>query len=587
VEDPVVVDWDRRTSGYSGTILGDPQQAYLDSTKVKISGTVRYSHCALDAGTYYVMVYGLDDFHYLKTELANGQQTSFKLHPRLINYGVQVVALTLPSGKADSILAGGATDWFRADGTINDKYSFATVRLASVTGGRLFLRAKRNYLASPSVAWGGECKDWNGVQAPRACDPLNNRPRKYYECSTEDVITTAGSYVHFNRADLNDYSFDFYSSNSSCAFVINTCDWSPTSLQTVSWYFAVTASKTDFTDPTTGADFPTTYSFSVEEKRDWSELWLDYDRDVKTGSFSTGNWDYHQYKATTGNVRGLRFRFAVTGNEGVWINVRDHECDQHAQWQVNVWCDRDYHVASPYKTPSLKSTTDDVICQVEVPSRASHPFTSLTYYISVNGRDANYTLSWHQGWMETCDVPHDLEFCSGIVDYPVWIDHDAFTPTQSSDKVPSQQATSVDWSRLDSEARCTFNNMFAKFVASPDFHGVTPECNATLRRFACYESFKRCDNDGFSVGTCRIACESVCYFCASRFDTLGLGHYQCSSDRYLDHVSEHCTGHREEIIFPQGAFPKTPGLTLLESSASTALPGLFVILSVMLLQLLL
>jgi len=91
VEDPVVVDWDRRTPGYSGSILGDPQQAYVDSAYVKTHGTIRYSHCALDAGTYYVMIYGLDDFHYLKTELANGQQTYFKLHPRLINYGVTYV----------------------------------------------------------------------------------------------------------------------------------------------------------------------------------------------------------------------------------------------------------------------------------------------------------------------------------------------------------------------------------------------------------------------------------------------------------------------------------------------------------------
>jgi hypothetical protein len=589
VEDPVVVDWDRRTPGYSGSILGDPQQAYVDSAYVKTHGTIRYSHCALDAGTYYVMIYGLDDFHYLKTELANGQQTYFKLHPRLINYGVTPFTLNLPVGKQDSQLGSGNTDWFRADGTINDKYSFAVVRLHDVQGGRLFMRAKRNYLASPGMTWGGECKDWNGVQPPRACDPLNPAPRKYYECSTEDVITTAGSYVHINRADLNDYSLDFLSSNSSCGFVIDTCDWAPTSLETVSWYFSVTASKTDYIQAGSGwLDVPITYSITVEEKRDWDELWLDYDRDVKEGSFTNDNWDYHQYKATTGNVRGLRFRFVVTGGEeGIYVNVRDHECDQHAQWQVNLWCDRDYNRASPYKTNNGKSASDDVICEVEVPTRASHPFTSLTYYITVNGRDATYRLSWHQGWMETCDVPHDLEFCSGIVDYPVWIEHDAFQLPAAGEyeNVPSQNLT--DWSRLDAEARCKFNDMFAKFVAADDYRGVTPECNATLRRFACYESFKRCDNDGFSVGTCRIACESVCYFCATRFDTLELGHFQCSSDRYLDHVSEHCTGHREEIIFPQGAFPKTPGLTLLESSASTALPGLLVMLSLMLLQLLL
>eukprot|EP00013_Stygamoeba_regulata_P025124 CAMPEP_0177646100 /NCGR_PEP_ID=MMETSP0447-20121125/9594_1 /TAXON_ID=0 /ORGANISM="Stygamoeba regulata, Strain BSH-02190019" /LENGTH=3768 /DNA_ID=CAMNT_0019148611 /DNA_START=119 /DNA_END=11425 /DNA_ORIENTATION=+ len=595
IEDPVAVDWDRRTPGYSGSILGDPQQAYLDSTHVKTSATVRYSHCQLDAGTYYVSIYALPEVHYQKTDLKDGHHVSFKLEPVLINYGVTPFTLALPVATMSRSLSSGATDWFRADGTINDKYSLAVVRVSDVEYGRVTVRAKRNYLASPSFTYGGECKDWNPVANPRQCDPLNPVRRRFYECSTNDYNTVAGSNYPLEFGQTNDRSLEFLSSEKSCAFVIDTCDWAPNSEKTVSWYFAVTASKADWIDPVKGwEDTLINYSFNVEEKRDWTELWLDYDRDVKSGEFAGDNWDYHHYKATTGSVRGVRFRFVVDGGaEGMWVNVRDHECEEQAQWQQTIWCDADYHATSDWKVPNGLSTTDDIFCDIQVPSRASHPFTSLTYYITVNGRNAAYKLSWHQGWMETCDVPHKLEFCSGIVDYPVWIEHDAFVPKASAsgdsfapDEVPSQRADMVDWTRLDEESRQKFNAMYDKYRLSDDFRGVTPECNATLRRFACYESFKRCDNDGFSVGTCRIACESVCYFCATKFETIGLSHFECASDRYLDHVSEHCTGHREEIIYPQGAFPKTPGLTLLESSASVSVPG-FVLLAALLLQLLL
>merc|ERR1712000_438507 len=68
------------------------------------------------------------------------------------------------------------------------------------------------------------------------------------------------------------------------------------------------------------------------------------------------------------------------------------------------------------------------------------------------------------------------------------------------------------WKHLDLEAKCNFDKMCAAYQV-----GTQSECYSTLRRFACYESFKRCDSDGFQVGSCRIACESVEYFCAKPF----------------------------------------------------------------------
>merc|ERR1711976_937293 len=64
---------------------------------------------------------------------------------------------------------------------------------------------------------------------------------------------------------------------------------------------------------------------------------------------------------------------------------------------------------------------------------------------------------------------------------------------------------------LDDAARCLSEELYDHFRVQPCWSGVTNACNATLQRFACYENFKRCDQDGFYVGTCRKACDNVVY----------------------------------------------------------------------------
>merc|ERR1712154_444228 len=96
----------------------------------------------------------------------------------------------------------------------------------------------------------------------------------------------------------------------------------------------------------------------------------------------------------------------------------------------------------------------------------------------------------------------------------------------------------------DQEAHCFFEELYEHFRVQPCYTGVTPECNATLQAFACYESFKRCDEQGFYTGTCRDECAGVTYECANNFETVDLEHYNCSSARYVDGHSETCTGGR-------------------------------------------
>ena len=581
VEDPVFVDWDSKTPGYSGSIPNDPMQAWLVGTTLKTHHTIRYSHCQLDAGDYYLMIFAPDDYHFRRTAI---RDVRYKLEANVKNYGpVAVVALSAGLS-VNSTLFSGLTDFYVITGALNTAYSFAEVKVHNVRDGRVVVRAKRNYLAAPGTVWGGVCEDCDPVVTPRNCDPIKGvmpQSKRCYFCSTNDDVTLTNAGGRYN-----DQSVDYYSTVHSCAFMIDTCDWDPAFVNTNTWYLAVTSNKNDITSMDTANSVATSYSLQVNEIADWEEIHLDYDGDVKKGVFpdpvrgpGEGTWSHHHYKLTTQDVRAVRIRFHVSSSsvtEGIAINVRDHECDQQAQWQINQWCDADYSQPSARKMPSGKSASVDVVCEVEIPNRESHPFTSLTYYITVKGKSAAYSISYHQGWMETCEVPQDLEFCSGIVDYPVYIENDAFVPGVTR----ARELTM--WKHLDLEAKCNFDKMCAAYQV-----GTQSECYSTLRRFACYESFKRCDSDGFQVGSCRIACESVEYFCAKPFASIGLPQFDCNNDRYIDHIGDYCTGHHEEVIFPQGAFPKTPGLTLLESAAPRVLSPMILIFVGFLLQLLL
>ena len=121
-----------------------------------------------------------------------------------------------------------------------------------------------------------------------------------------------------------------------------------------------------------------------------------------------------------------------------------------------------------------------------------------------------------------------------------------------------------NYTTLDEQARGLFESFYDHFRVQPCWSGVTPECNATLRRFACYESFKRCDEDGFRVGTCRKACESVAYECVNHFESVGLEGYNCSSHRYVDDTAHACTGHLEAKAFNNNVFLNDPHVVLFE-----------------------
>jgi len=230
-------------------------------------------------------------------------------------------------------------------------------------------------------------------------------------------------------------------------------------------------------------------------------------------SMSGDNWEYHFYRSLQPHVESARWRVVVTDGEGVLVTVRNNRCPLQASWTREVWCDANYF-GYPY------------ICDIEIPTEASHP-GNTAYFISVYGKNATYSIAYWRG-LENCHafthngLTDGLSFCSGIVNYPTW--------------------RWDDYAALDSEASCFFDELYNHFRVQPCWSGVTTDCNATLQQFACYESFRACDANGFYVGTCRSSCDAVVYECVNWFESVDLEHYNCSSSRYIDDGASTCTG---------------------------------------------
>merc|ERR1712000_531307 len=243
---------------------------------------------------------------------------------------------------------------------------------------------------------------------------------------------------------------DQYIKDKSCAVWIPPCYW-------VWKHFYISVEPiTQFAE-----DHHVTYTLQVDQKRDYRLLQPDHN---SVNSFERDNWDYDFFYSISAEPESMRWRVVVTEGEGVLVTIRNHRCPLQATWVKEVWCDADY-----FDRPWM--------CDLEIPTRAAHPGDNA-FFVSVYGKNATYSIAFWRG-RENC---HDftgsgrtegLDFCAGLVPYATW--------------------RWDSYATLDHEASCFFEDLYQHFRVQPCYTGVTPECNATLAAFACYESFRRCD----------------------------------------------------------------------------------------------
>eukprot|EP01023_Acetabularia_acetabulum_P059985 TRINITY_DN7209_c0_g1_i3.p1 TRINITY_DN7209_c0_g1~~TRINITY_DN7209_c0_g1_i3.p1 ORF type:complete len:561 (+),score=42.50 TRINITY_DN7209_c0_g1_i3:197-1684(+) len=297
---------------------------------------------------------------------------------------------------------------------------------------------------------------------------------------------------------MNYDDLDIYNRDKSCAI------WVPSCYFVWKDFYIMVQPELQYSE-----DHHITYELQVDQTRDYVLLQPNHN---SVNSFDNDNWDYDFFYSISAEPESMRWRVVVTEGEGVLVTVRNHRCPRQATWAKTVWCDAAY-----FDRPWM--------CDIEIPTMSAHPGTKH-FFLSVYGKNATYSLG---NWVgrENCHAfvgsgrNDGLDFCAGLLPYAVW--------------------RWDNYINLDNEANCFFEELYLHFRCQGCWQGVTPECNATLQAYACYESFHRCDEFGFAVPTCRQACDSVVQECFNTFDAVDLEHYNCSSPRYGDGYSETCS----------------------------------------------
>jgi len=258
---------------------------------------------------------------------------------------------------------------------------------------------------------------------------------------------------------------------------------------------------------------------------------------------SNNNWEYQFYQIQQPTVSSIRLRVQIASGAGVEISLTDSPCLANVTYSQIRLCEA--------QTPNVPFW-----CDIDIPTRAAHPGVGHTdFFVAVYGSNVTYAITYYEG-RENCHkfpglgTNEGLDFCAGLIPYSTW--------------------RWTNYTNLDNEASCLFEELYNHFRVQPCWTGVTGECNFTLQRFACYESFHRCDQDGFFVGTCRGACEAVVYECVNWFESVDLEHYNCTSNRYIDESYGACTGRLEQDMdIGNPADIADPYFILYEASSST------------------
>jgi len=233
----------------------------------------------------------------------------------------------------------------------------------------------------------------------------------------------------------------------------------------------------------------------------------------------------------------------------VSLDIEENEYPVEVEVYSDTYCDNDY--ARLWK----KTCEAGEYCDIEIPTWAAHPeYNRNDFYVTVHSNRANYTITMYSGTDNCAKIDFsDKEdaFCDNdIVNYATW--------------------TWRDWSSMDEEARCLYDQVWEEFHDED----ACIECREAVRRWACVSTFRSCDSSGFITPVCENVCEHVHHYCEYTFDDIEFTEYNCTSHRYANRDEEACSGAHINVIDSD-----TDGAL---SGASVILPTVFILLTAVL-----
>jgi len=466
-------------------------------------GYLTVDSCEVSAGRYYISLFGG------KPAVRNCLPVTFQLRATIHNYGV-----TIKEQKVNERVKSQTVDLYSVDRVTQTPiryYSFkplggstetlAEVVVGNVTGGTVRVRVSPD-LPIPESTWiPGTRRALSHQVSTGATGGITSGARPYTTQPTFDATNGCG-YFECSTSDWTGCQVQLFSCN------FNT---------DLTWYVSVEVVSQVHTDHSVNFDlifleFPNYRAVRPDGNH--------------IGFIPAGTVESQFYVGQSDVQESIRFHIDILQGTGVYVTLRDHQCPAKATFSKEIYCGANY---------------EDWRCDVEISTRAEHPSANdHAFFVEVTGTNVTYSIGYFHGRQNCHDfkgvgVPAGLEFCQGLITYTTW--------------------RVEDYRELDQSAECLFDQLYSHFYNQDCYNGVTPECNSTLRRFACYENFRRCDANGFQVGTCRKACEAVVYECANWFQTVDLEAYNCTSSRYVaDLEGGACTGHTENAGFETGRF---------------------------------
>jgi len=384
-----------------------------------------------------------------------------------------------------------------------------------IVGNFLYVQLMNVDINNPLAVW---------YSPRRPVDPSATTPNAF---GTKCVYTGATS-------TTNDWASRYYAQAAligSGVFRIDTCMYAPADFI----YF--------FIAPANPASNCTLQPYSIKFNWMISDItWTPLTSNTVYNAALGENRETKFYSLTSTGTQAVTLRITpITADVQVSISMQDNQCDG-ATFVEYSW---------------TKTCVPGQYCDIEIPTRAAHPEKGRSvFYVMVTGNRANYTAIWWNA-QQNCGTPQFAagSFCgTDLINYPTW--------------------NWNNWQLLDDQARGIFEKLYYDFHYSRDFPCYV-NCNTSLRMYACYESFRMCDSDGFITPVCRPVCDNVVYYCHNWFDTVQDRGMNCTSHQYGDPFYSNCTGLGTKVPYPPNTFVNIQGAV---AGSSIIAPSLVLVL---------
>ena len=147
----------------------------------------------------------------------------------------------------------------------------------------------------------------------------------------------------------------------------------------------------------------------------------------------------------------------------------------------------------------------------------------VNYIITVTGtRQTTFSISYTAGEASNCVTPPETQLCS--ISWSIW---DYGTGEAG---FQAQEQASIRY----------YNQLVEAFCPPCACPEISKACNQSLVTYACTQTYRACNDDGFQTSTCQETCSDVETNCGLTFAQVGLPALSCNHNSYYLPTDDIC-----------------------------------------------